>query len=465
MQHETASQAELLALLPDSERAAILAELTDDEARGLEYDWKFWGRPNQWAPQGDWTTWVILAGRGYGKTRCGVEWLRSRVEGPSPMIALRGGARHIALIAETSADARDVMVEGESGILASSPPWQRPMYEPSKRRLTWPNGARATLFNGTEPDQLRGPQHDTAWVDELCKYAYPQDTWEMLQFGLRLGNPRQVVTTTPRPLPVLKEIMADPDTVVMRGSSYENRGNLSPKFFRTVIRKYEGTRLGRQELNAEILDDVPGALWTLAQLDATRVKQALEMVRIVVGIDPAMTSGEDADETGIVAAGKGRDGEYYILADRSGHWTPDQWGRRAVALYDELKADRIVGEVNNGGEMVEHVVRTAAKAMRLGSERGTAEVSYRAVHATRGKRVRAEPVSMLWEQGRAHMVGSLAAMEDQMRSFVPDRSEEGRSPDRLDAMVWAMTELMGGTDGVGFVPVVETRESRWNFGG
>ena len=427
-----ASLAESLASLPEAERAAVLAELTDDEAEALEFDWKFWGRPKQFLPQGDWLTWLILAGRGFGKTRTGAEALRELVCGSTPLAS--GGYGRIAVIAETAADARDVLVEGESGILKCHPRAFRPHYEPSKRRLTWPNGAVATLYNAVEPDQLRGPQHDLALCDELAKWRYAQETWDQLQFGLRLGDkPRQIVTTTPRPIPIIKKLIAAQSTVLTRGSTTENRSNLAPSFISTVIARYEGTRLGRQELDAEILDDVPGALWTRAMFDDHRVKDMPDLQRVVVAIDPSGTGGEGdtGDSIGIVAAGRGYDGRGYVLADRSCKLSPAGWGRRAVDAYHEFKADRIVAERNFGGAMVQHVIRTADR-----------NVSYKEVVASRGKAVRAEPVAALYEQGRISHIGSFADLEDQACSMKSDGYLGEGSPDRLDALVWAMTELM-----------------------
>lgn len=326
------------------------------------------------------------------------------------------------------------MVEGESGLLAIHPREYRPLYEPSKRRLTWPNGAVATLYNAVEPDQLRGPQHDAAWCDELAKWRYVQDTWDQLQFGLRLGdNPRQVITTTPRPLPLLRQIIADAQTVVTRGSTYDNRGNLAEAFFKTVISRYEGTRLGRQELSAEILDDMPGALWRRSRIDELRKKadEVPALRRVVVAIDPAASTTEGAGETGIIGCGLGDDQRGYVLEDASCREGPDGWARRAVALYDRLDADAIVAEVNQGGDMVEAVIRSVRPQVRV-----------IAVRASRGKTTRAEPVAALYEQGRVHHVGSLPALEDQMCQFDPLTGQsDGVSPDRVDALVWALTEL------------------------
>jgi len=369
----------------------------------------------------------LLAGRGFGKTRTLAEWVCEQV--------LFGLASRIALVAATAADARDVLVEGESGILAVAPPWFRPIYEPSKRRLTWPNGAIGTTFSAEEPERLRGPQHDAAVCDELGSWSRPE-TWDMLQFGLRLGrNPRCLVATTPRPTKLIRELLAREgrDVVVTRGSTYDNRPNLAPGFFDRVIRKYEGTRLGRQELNAELLEDTPGALWSHGIIDAARQAAAPNLARIVVAIDPATTSGEDADETGIVVVGKDNQGHGYVLADASGKYQPIEWAKIAITAYRTHHADRIVAEVNNGGEMVENTLRMVDP-----------NIPFTAVRASRGKVTRAEPVSALYEQGRMHHVGTFPQLEDQMTNFTSDfdRQSAGYSPDRVDALVWAVTDLM-----------------------
>lgn len=329
------------------------------------------------------------------------------------------------------------MVEGESGILACSPPWFRPKYEPSRRRLTWPNGAIATTYSAEEPKALRGPQHDKAWGDEPGSWPYP-DTWDQLQFGLRLGDdPRSILTTTPRPVKLIRDILKDPSTVVTRGTSYENRGNLAPQFYSRIITRYEGTRLGRQELLAEMLDDNPNALWQRAQIDNLRIRkeEMPELSRIVVAIDPSVHDGKKDDgdqraEAGIIAAGIGRvKGEIhgYVLADWTVYGSPAEWAGAAVQLYHDLKADRIVAETNQGGAMVEGTVRAVDK-----------KVSYKGVHASRGKVVRAEPVSALYEKDRVHHVGGFAQLEDELCDWMPGMA----SPNRLDALVWAITELM-----------------------
>jgi phage terminase large subunit-like protein len=425
-----------LVSLPPEVRQAALSGLTDAQCRELLHDWRFLARDPQLAPDGDWNTWLILAGRGFGKTRTGAEWVREQV---------KAGAMRVHLIAPTASDARDVMVEGESGLLSVC--WAgdktlagdmlgRPSYEPSKRRLTWANGAIATLFSAEEPERLRGPQAEVLWADELASWKYLRDTWDMAMFGLRLGDrPRTCITTTPKPLPLLKEIIADPRTVVTRGSTFDNATNLAPTFLKAIKDKYEGTRLGRQELNAEVLDDLPGALWTRDAIDGTRVREAPELQRVVISIDPSGTKGtsDDGDDIGIVAAGLGIDGRAYVLADRTCKLSPDGWGRRAVSAYHEFGADRIVAERNFGGAMVEHVIRTIDK-----------DVAYKEVTASRGKVARAEPVAALYEQGRVSHVGSMPELEDQMCQIAPEGYVGDGSPDRADALVWALTELMLG---------------------
>lgn len=337
-----------------------------------------------------------------------------------------------ALIGPTAADVRDVMVEGESGILAISPPWFRPVYEPSKRRLTWPNGAIATTYSADEPERLRGPQHSWAWCDELAAWRYPE-TWDMLQFGLRLGaRPRTVVTTTPKPTRLIRDLLRNSGCHVTRGSTYDNRSNLAKPFLDAIVKKYEGTRLGRQELYAEVLDDVPGALWSRRCLDDYRVVKAPDLVRVVVAVDPPASSGEDANEAGIVVAGVDRPGTAFVLEDWSQRASPEEWARKAVAAYRKHDADCIVAECNQGGEMVERVIKSVA------------DVPVKLVRATRGKYVRAEPASALYEQGRVKHVGVHAVLEEQMTSFTPERAadrSDGFSPDRVDALVWAITEL------------------------
>lgn len=419
--------------MPASERTRIqtaLTCLTPAEKAALYYRWRFFARPlvqrddgtygGQMPPPGDWRWWLLLAGRGYGKTRTAAEFVRAEVEA--------GRATRIALVGETAADVRDVMVEGESGLLAISPPSLRPEYQPSKRRVVWPNGAIATTYSGDAPDQLRGPQHDLAWGDEPAKWKYPADAFDNLEMGLRLGaRPRGVLSTTPRPIPLIKGLLRDSGTVVTRGSSYDNSVNLAASFFARLTAKYGNTRLGRQELFAEILEDTPGALWKRDALEALRVIKHPDLSRIVVAIDPAITSAEGSDETGIIGAGLGSDAHGYVLEDASLRGTPHAWATAAVTLYHKLHADRIVAEANQGGEMVSHTIRTVDP-----------QVPVTLVHASRGKYTRAEPVAALYEQAKCHHVGTFPALEDQMATWTQGDS----SPDRLDALVWAFTELM-----------------------
>lgn len=423
-----------LATLPPDLLTKALASLTEAEAEELLHDWQFTARPKQIAPEGDWQVWAYIAGRGAGKTRSGAEWVRQQI---------KLGYGRIALIAPTAGDARDVMVEGESGLLAVC--WEhdrdakgratgRPLYEPSKRRLTWANGAMATTYSADEPDRLRGPQHDAGWLDEVAAWNYAQEAWDMFMFGLRLGTrPRAMVTTTPRPVPLVRQIITAPTSVVTHESTYANRANLAGSFLDKIVTRYEGTRLGRQELLGEILDDIPGALWTRDMIDAARkASPRPDMQRIVVAIDPSGTSGEDeGDSVGIIVAGKGVDGLAYVLADRTCKLSPAGWGKRAVDAYREFGADRIIAERNYGGAMVEHVIRTVDR-----------DVSYAEVVASRGKVVRAEPVAALYEQGRVKHVAPTPDLEDQMCALTSDGYLGEGSPDRVDALVWALTELM-----------------------
>lgn len=430
------SPAQVLASLSDEEREEYLKTLSPELLASLKYKWDFWARPNQLEPEGDWTTWLILAGRGFGKTRTGAETIRDWACGSTPLG--KGQCKHIALVAETAPDARDVMVEGPAGLLECHPKDFRPTYFPSKRSVVWPNGAQAILFNAVEPDQLRGPQFDAAWCDELAKWRYAAETWDQLQFGLRLGKkPRQIVTTTPRPIPLIRRLVADSTVHVTKGRTFDNSDNLAAPFLKQVEETYGGTRIGRQELEGEILDDIPGALWNRDCLDRTRLSRAdmPELLRIVVAIDPAATSNDSSDETGIVAVGYAKDDNgmqhAYVLEDHSMKGTPDEWAKAAIALYHELDADRIIVEVNNGGEMVEAVIRSVDR-----------NVPITPVRASRGKRVRAEPVAALYEQGKIHHIGRLDVLEDQMCLFDGETGRSiGKSPDRVDALVWGVTAL------------------------
>lgn len=417
------STANRVADLTPEEREEFWAGLTTEQQAALLYEWAFWAREEQQYPPGEWLVWLLLAGRGAGKSRVGSETVRRWTKSHA----------RIALVAETSADVRDVMIEGESGLMAVHPPGERPIYEPSKRRVTWPNGCIATTYSGKEPDQLRGPQHEVAWVDELAKYQYPQETWDNLMFGLRLGmSPRVVVTTTPRPIPIIKELAKSPMTHLTKGTTFDNLDNLAPTFRETILMRYEGTTLGRQELYAEIIEDVEGALWKRDIIERNRVSQAPKLIRIVVGVDPPGSA--TGAECGIVAAGMDDQWppHFYVIADRSLHGSPDTWGTESVATYRMLVADRIVGERNFGGDMVESTIRTVDP-----------QVSYKDTTSSRGKLLRAEPVAALAEQGRLHHVGTFGPLEDELCSY----DGSGPSPNRMDAKVFAVTELMTGSGG------------------
>jgi phage terminase large subunit-like protein len=411
-----------LASLSREQQIAFLSKYDDAFIDVLRYDWAFNARHNQFLPDDKpWQTWLIIAGRGFGKTRTGAETVREWVK----KYAI------VNIIGATADDARDIMIEGESGILAICPNDERPNYKASKRQLEWPNGAKSLIFTADEPERLRGKQHMKIWADELAAWRY-SEAWDQAMFGLRLGdNPQAVVTTTPRPIKIVRDLMKDPNTYITRGTTYDNRNNLAPSFFAHIIKKYEGTRLGRQELNAEILDDNPHALWKRSCIDELRLsKIPCDLRRVVVGVDPSVTSAKTSDETGIIVAGVGKDDHAYIIDDLSLIASPDAWGRIAVNAYHENEADRLVAEVNNGGDLVEMLIRTIDP-----------KIAYKKVHATRGKAKRAEPIAALYEQGKVHHVGSFPKLEDQMCSYDPE-DENGDSPDRMDALVWALSELM-----------------------
>jgi phage terminase large subunit-like protein len=387
------------------------------------YDWRTWSRPEQREPEGSHRYFMILAGRGFGKTRAGVEWIRSLCES--------GEAKRAIVVAPTSSDCRDTIVEGPSGFNTVCPPWNRPNYEPSKRRLTWDNGSQVSLYSAEEPDRLRGVNCDAMLADELAAWSRPE-TWDMALLALRIGtNPRAMITTTPRPTAIIKSLIANPDCVVTRGSTFDNKENLAKPFIDAIVQRYEGTRLGRQEVYAEILDDVDGAILPAGTLDALRVVAPPEtMGRVVVGVDPAATSGEKADHTGIVVAGNGDDGHLYAMADWSCQLGPSGWARKAVDAYHRYGADLIVAEKNQGGLMVEHTLRSIS-----------ADVPIKLVTATRGKHVRAEPILSLFEQSKAHTTCGMEKLESQLSAFTPKGYEGDTSPDSADAFIWAATEL------------------------
>jgi phage terminase large subunit-like protein len=420
------SPAERFEGLPYPTRKARIAGLSNREAIALRYDWEeWWARPAQTLPPGDWVTWLICAGRGFGKTRTGAETVRKWVK----------CYPYVNLIGATTDDVRSIMIEGESGIMAICPPEERPVYKAQHKALYWPNGAKSLLFSAEEPDRLRGKQHMKMWADELCAWRY-SEAWDQASLGLRLGsNPQAIITTTPRATKQFKAIIAEDATVTTYGTTYDNRRNLAKAFYDKIVTRYENTRMGRQELLAEILDEVPGALWNRTQIEKLRLKavpDGLRLVRMVVAVDPAVSTNENSNETGIVVVGKGSDGHYYVFADRSGVYSPEEWAREAVAQFDIHKADRVIGESNQGGDMVERTLRVI---------RATLPVTL--VHASRGKVTRAEPVAALYEQGKVHHIGCFPQLEDQMCQFTPDfnRTEMGYSPDRIDALVWGVTDL------------------------
>jgi phage terminase large subunit-like protein len=428
------SPASFLASLSSAEREAHLAKLTPETRAALKWHWPFWARPNQLAPDGMWATWLLMSGRGFGKTESGAQWVKARIE---------GGAKHIALVAETQKDLEEVMVPR---LVAIHRPEDAPTVRYRPVRMTWPSGATALGYNGTEPNQLRGPEFDTAWVDELAKYRYAQETWDMLQFTMRKGDdPRVVVTTTPRPIPLLKSLLADAGTVITTGTTFDNADNLPAKFVEGLRKRYGGTRLGRQELYAEVLGDIPGALWYLAQIDGYRLTAIPEnMGRILVAVDPAVTAHEESDEHGVIVAGlSGQDG--IVLHDGSLRGSPLDWARRAISLHDSYGADGIVVEVNQGGDMVAQTLRSVRP-----------NINVIEVRATRGKHVRAEPIAALYEQGRVRHVGAFPELESQMTQMTAHGYEGPGSPDRVDALVWAMTELF--PDMVDAVPDVSRFE-------
>ena len=427
---------ESLRALPEADLNKILAGFTEAQHQELLFDWSVNGRPKQLMPgtpgaaiqTDDWRFWLVLAGRGFGKTRTGAETVREWARNPK---------ERILMVAPTASDVREVMIEGESGLMSCYPPGDQPVYIPSRHLVQFPSGAIGITRSADEPERLRGPQFGKFWLDEMCAWRFAQKAWDQLQFGFRkksLNKLRGIITTTPKPTQLLKSLIENPKTVVTTGSSYENRSNLADEYYADVIRPYEGTRLGRQEINAEILTDVPGALWTRQLIDATRIPDIAQvrwdlLLRIVVAIDPAVTHREGSDETGIIVAALTKSEHVVILDDLSLKGSPLDWAKIAIAAYRSRRADVIVGEVNNGGDLVGANIHAVDPS-----------VNFRAVRASRGKYLRAEPVAALYEQGRVHHVGFYGVLEDQMTQWTPQSNE--RSPDRLDALVWAVTELL-----------------------
>lgn len=409
--------------LPDGKEILkkIYQQLSKVDLLKVYYDWNLWARPEQLPPEDlNWRYWLLLAGRGFGKTRTGAEWIKD-------LVARRKASR-IALIAPTAADVRDVMIEGESGLIEISHPQMRPVYQPSKRKLVWPNGAMAFAYSADEPDRLRGPQHDAIWADELATWRYP-GSWDNANLGLRLGdNPRAVITTTPRPVQFLKDLLKNPHTYVTRGSTFDNQKNLPRGFIEDIVSRYQGTPLGAQEINAQILDEIPGVMWNQSQLDELRVdKGPLEFDKVVVALDPAVTSGTKSDETGIIVVGKkGHKG--YVIDDLSGQHPPEIWANHARDAYYKYKARCIVAESNQGGDLIKSVLRVCAPELKIFT-----------VRAIKGKAARAEPIAALYAKGDIHHIGEFKKLEDQMCTC--DLTDKRFSPDRLDALVWGFTEL------------------------
>ena len=414
----------------------FLSELDEGELMALPFLFEFWAMPHQLPPEGDWRSWVIMGGRGAGKTRAGAEWVRAQVEGGRPLDV--GRCRRVALVGETIEQVREVMIFGDSGILACSPADRRPDWEATRKRLVWPNGAVATVHTAHDPDGLRGPQFDAAWVDELAKWKKAEATWDQLQFALRLGDdPRVCVTTTPRNVGVLKKLLVTPSTRTTHAPTEANAANLAASFLDEVRARYRGTRLGRQELDGVLLADAEGALWTSEGIEAGRMREVPALDRIVVGLDPATTAGAGSDECGIVVVGAQSNGppqnwRAVVLADCTVQGaTPSGWARAAISAMEQYGADRLVAEVNQGGQMVVEVLRQVDPM-----------VPVKSVHASRGKVARAEPVAALYEQGRVGHVAGLDALEDQMCRMTARGYEGSGSPDRVDALVWALHELM-----------------------
>lgn len=423
--------------MPLRRRIALLSDLTPAECRAFAREWWAFARDDQMPPAGtDWTTWLMMGGRGAGKTRAGAEWVRGLALGLVGIAEAPVG--RIALVGETADDARHVMVEGVSGLLAVHRREERPAWLPSLRKLEWPNGAVAQLFSAEDPDALRGPQFHAAWCDEIGKWKLGEAAWDNLQFALRLGQrPRQVATTTPRPTALVRRLLADPLTAVSRATTRMNRFNLAPAFLETVVGRYAGTRLGRQELEGELIEDRADALWSRGLIEAARAAAAPPLARVVVAVDPPASSGRRADACGIVAAGVDAEGAAWVLEDATlPSARPQDWAAAAAALYHRLEADALVVETNQGGEMVAAVIREV-----------DASVPVTSVRATRGKYLRAEPVAALYAQGRVRHAGTFPALEDEMADFGPGGLSSGRSPDRLDALVWALTHLLLGPKG------------------
>lgn len=408
-----------------------IRHLGDPLAGWLVQRWPIWARQAQTPELSNWTNWLLMGGRGAGKTRAGAEWLQAMATGD--LFFTDKPVSQLALVGETYADAREVMIEGQSGLLALNPRGSRPLWTSSRRRLEWPNGAVAHVYSSEDPDALRGPQFGAAWCDELAKWSNARETWDMLQFGMRLGTfPRQVVTTTPRPIELLKSLLADERTVLSRMASSENAHNLAFGFLDRIVKVYHGTRLGRQELEGEIIEDRVDALWQRDGIELHRRLACPPLQRVVVAVDPPVTGKVTSDSCGIIVAAMGEDHRAYVLEDQTlAAVSPSRWAAMTLELYHKYSADRVVIETNQGGDMAESVLRNADPALAI-----------RQVKASRGKWLRAEPVAHLYERGLVSHIGNLSQLEDEMCDFGLEGLSSGRSPDRLDALVWALTDLM-----------------------
>ncbi len=408
---------------------SLLKGLTEEEATRMMFEWPFVGRPEQLPPSGDWRFWLVLAGRGFGKTRAGAEYVR--------MVAESGKVAQIHLVGATVGACRDIMVEGESGILKTAPSWFKPHYHSTKRKLEWPNGVVAYCFSADVPERLRGPQCGFAWCDELALWQYAE-AWTQLKFGLRLGDdPRCIITTTPRPKMLVRELRDDPLCVVTGGSTHDNKANLAKAFTEEILKRYEGTTLGEQEIYAQLLDEMPGALWKRADLDEWREYMMPNLTKTIVAVDPATTATQSSDECGVIGMGLGfyhssARPHVYVLRDSSGIAAPGVWARRAIDMALDIRAEYIVAEKNQGGDMVSHTI----KSMLRDGEK----MKVKLVHASKGKQTRAEPVAALYEQGMVHHVGTFRDLEDQLCNY--DGSKDEKSPDRMDALVWGISDLM-----------------------
>ena len=426
--NEITVNAQSFVTLPYYARQELLDQLSDHQWSGLKYDWPFWARPEQIQPENLGNNgkfiWAVKAGRGWGKTRVLAEWCRDKVNS--------GQYKYISLVGSAADEVRNIMIEGESGIMACSPPWNMPLYEPSKKRLTWPNGAIANIFYGSEPDKSRGAQSDLVWMDEIAKWQYPEDTFDNILFGARLGtNPLVGVSSTPRPTKFMRELLGRDDCVVTTGNTYDNMANLAKPFINTILKKYKGTRLGLQEIYAKLLDDNPYALFQRSWIDRDRVSKFPDCYKIIVGIDPQASEDAEGAETGIIVAGVsriGKDDHYFVLDDLSISGSPGTWAKQAMSGNSKYHGDGYVPEKNNGGDMVKSTLRNADKKNKI-----------HMVWASRGKVTRAEPISLLSEQGYIHHVGNFAGLEDELCEWVPGEP----SPNKLDAYVWALSWLSG----------------------